>query len=133
MLVVTHTDQMWWARLDDTMLLLERLSGVVKKPEELDRVIKELKGLLQSPLVSSGNMPDTDDGKDASGVLKAAVSLVKEGDEQRSSDEATQLDLFRRRLDDVVRRTSCTVKDTIKEQVYVVLATGSILRYQGTD
>jgi hypothetical protein len=117
---------MWWTRLDDTMLLLERLSGVVKKPEELDRVVKELKGLLRSPHSSSDDTFDSDDDKDASGVREAVVSLVKQSDEQRSSDEATQLDLFRRRLDDVVSRTSGTVKETIKEQVYVVRTSGSV-------
>lgn len=108
---------MWWTRLDDNMLLLERLSGVVKKPEELDRVVKELKGLLQSSPSSDVGKRDGDDDKSANGVLKAAVALVKKSDEQRSSDEATQLDLFRSRLDDVIRRTSGTVKTKIKEQV----------------
>lgn len=104
--------------------MLERLSDAVKQPEELERVVKELKGLLQKSISSTpfANNEGANSGESRSNsASKQAMELIAADDENRETeDEATQLQLLRNRIDNVVRRTSSTLKEKITEQVYVL-------------
>ncbi|RLN51567.1 hypothetical protein BBJ29_001242 [Phytophthora kernoviae] len=92
---VQKGDSFWWKRMDESVLDLERLSAAVKKPEELERMLKELGQILQQTPVAS------------------AVTSLK-GDDNA---EPTQLQLFRSEVDGIIDKTRASLKEKISQQV----------------
>ncbi|POM80105.1 Lipase, class 3 domain containing hypothetical protein [Phytophthora palmivora] len=92
---VKKGDSFWWKRMDETVLALERLVASVNKPEELERVLLELKEVLQKTSETTKKLLKTED-----------------------DPESTQLQLFRSRIDSIINKTRTSLKDQISEQVY---------------
>ncbi|KAG7391634.1 hypothetical protein PHYPSEUDO_004136 [Phytophthora pseudosyringae] len=95
---VKKGDSFWWKRMDESVLALERLSAAVSKPEELERVLVELKGVLQK-------------------TTKSTKVLLKSNDDPEATTESTQLQLFRSRIDGIINKTRASLKARISEQV----------------
>ncbi|KAL3657874.1 hypothetical protein V7S43_017252 [Phytophthora oleae] len=94
---VKKGDSFWWKRMDETVVALERLSATINKPEELERVLVELKEVLQTTTNSTNKLLKSDDDPDMA--------------------ESTQLQLFRSRIDDIIDKTRASLKTRISEQV----------------
>ncbi|KAL8009144.1 putative fungal lipase-like domain, alpha/Beta hydrolase [Plasmopara halstedii] len=87
-------DFFWWKRIDGSILALERLSAAVTKPDELERVLVELRDVLYRSSQST-------------------KSLLNNGEHS----EWTQLQLFRSRIDNIIDKTRESLKSQITEQV----------------
>jgi hypothetical protein len=59
-------DSFWWKRMDESVVALERLSAAVNKPEELERVLVELRQVLQKTSATTRRFLK---GKDEAGAL----------------------------------------------------------------
>ncbi|KAG6974582.1 hypothetical protein JG688_00003007 [Phytophthora aleatoria] len=108
---VKKGDSFWWKRMDEIIVALERMSAAVNKPEELERVLVELKEVLH---------------KTSEGTKK----LLKSDDDP----ESTQLQLFRSRIDGVIDKTRASLKTRISEQVSKVstAVTSNVKNYVDT-
>ncbi|RLN77705.1 hypothetical protein BBJ28_00010579, partial [Nothophytophthora sp. Chile5] len=90
----------WWKRMDESIMALERLSAAVNKPEELERVLVELKQVLSqtsSPSPSAALQDSSSSTKGASGSLSLScpaeyVDTVKEETEALSAIVQDELD-----------------------------------------
>ncbi|CAH0518144.1 unnamed protein product [Peronospora belbahrii] len=108
-------DSFWWKCMNESIAALERLSSAVKKPEELEQVLIELKGVLQKTSASSRK-------------------LLDRGDDHDIATESNRLQLFRSRVDDILDKTRASVKARISDQVSKVSTTvsSSVKGYVGT-
>ncbi|KAG7399498.1 hypothetical protein PHYBOEH_008733 [Phytophthora boehmeriae] len=94
---VRKGDSFWWKRIDESIIDLERLAGAVKKPEELECVLTDLRQILQQTPMAS-----------AVTSLKGAAN---------TDTESTQLQLFRSRMDEIIDKTRASLKGKITQQV----------------
>lgn len=95
---VKKGDSFWWKRMDESVVALERLAAAVNKPEELERVLVELKEVLHK-------------------TSKSTKKLLKSDSDLETTSESSQLQLFRSRIDDVIDKTRASLKSRISEQV----------------
>ncbi|KAJ8576470.1 hypothetical protein ON010_g2741 [Phytophthora cinnamomi] len=95
---ISAGDSFWWKRMDESVLALERLSAAVNKPEELERVLVELKEVLHKTSATTR-------------------MLLKNEDDSSAIAESTQLQLFRSRVDGIIDKTRASLKARISEQV----------------
>ncbi|KAE9130220.1 hypothetical protein PF010_g3920 [Phytophthora fragariae] len=112
---VKKGDSFWWKRMDESVLALERLSTAVNKPEELERVLVELKEVLHK-------------------TSAATRTLLKNENSSDALAESTQLQLFRARIDGIINKTSFSLKARISEQVSKVstVVTSNVKDYVDT-
>ncbi|ETO82519.1 hypothetical protein F444_03296 [Phytophthora nicotianae P1976] len=108
---VKKGNSFWWKRMDESVVALERLSAAVNKPEELERVLVELKEVLHKTSESTKRLLKSDD-----------------------DPESSQLQLFRSRIDDIVDKTRASLKSRISEQVSKVstAVTSNVKNYVDT-
>ncbi|KAL4160890.1 hypothetical protein PRNP1_001448 [Phytophthora ramorum] len=95
---VKKGDSFWWKRMDEIVLALERLSTTVNKPEEVERVLVELREVLQKKSATTRR-------------------LLKSDCDSDTIPESTQLQLFRSRIDGIIDKTRASLKARISEQV----------------
>ncbi|KAK1928136.1 hypothetical protein P3T76_016400 [Phytophthora citrophthora] len=94
---VKKGDSFWWKRMDETVLALERMSESINKPEELERVLVELKEVLQKTTNTTKKLLKSDDDSDMA--------------------ESTQFVVFRSRIDDIIVQDTSKVTTAVTSNV----------------
>ncbi|CAI5736278.1 unnamed protein product [Hyaloperonospora brassicae] len=112
---VKKGDFAWWKYVDESVASVERLLPAVKKPEELERVLVELREVLQKTTMISGKLLTLDG---------------THGD----ATESTSLQIFHSRVNDIISKTSAALKMSVSEQVSKVssVVTSNVRHCVGT-
>ncbi|RLN73179.1 hypothetical protein BBJ28_00004429, partial [Nothophytophthora sp. Chile5] len=115
----------WWKRMDESIMALDRLSAAVNKPEELERVLVELKQVLSQTSSSSPSTALQDSSSsstEGASVSSSLFSLLSAANfvpvAADSSAASSQLQLFRSRIDGLIDKTRTSLKSRISQQVY---------------
>ncbi|RQM16332.1 hypothetical protein DD237_003891 [Peronospora effusa] len=102
-------DSFWWKRVNEGIVGLERLSSAVTKPKELERVLIELRKVLQKTSASSRNLQKSDGDHDVATGSPRLKLLRSQVDDM--------IDKSRTRISGQVSKVSTAVTSNVKAYV----------------